>query len=95
MEHVKLEITNERARKEWAWLVDKVGLRVALAMLQDYKAENPTRRMFPLNVIKWAGLGDELPRRLPEHQKQRPAGSGFDPAPLPPLAPGQSHVIRL
>lgn len=51
-----IEITNPRAEREWAYLVQRVGLERAQKALE---ALHETRRAFPLNVARQ--LGVELP----------------------------------
>lgn len=55
-------LTNERARREWAWLCKAVGehtARVAIAMIPG------NRRPYPVNIAKALGLSIPKPESLP------------------------------
>ena len=55
-------LTNERAEREWAWLVARVGESTAL----DALARLPGgRRPYPLNIARVLGLALPEPEALP------------------------------
>jgi hypothetical protein len=49
-------ITNERGRREWLWIVSRVGERAALAAIAGLPGQS---KAFPLNIAKALRL--ELP----------------------------------
>lgn len=51
-------ITNERGKREWEWIVGKVGLDAAQNAIQ---ALSGNQRPYPLNIARKLGL------KLPEH----------------------------
>lgn len=53
-------LTNDRARREWAWIVAKVGAEAAKASLETLGSQRP----YPLNVARRLKL--KLPSSLAE-----------------------------
>lgn len=56
-------LTNDRARREWAWIVSQVGLERATAALERLGNRKP----FPLNIARVLGL------KLPDALANEPA----------------------
>lgn len=57
-------LTNERAKKEWAWILERVGPQAAQEALETLQG---AQRPYPLNVARKLGL------KLPEHLSEPPA----------------------
>lgn len=53
-------LTNDRARREWAWIVERVGAQRAQEALEGLSGQRP----YPLNVARKLGL--KLPPSLAE-----------------------------
>lgn len=58
-------LTNERAKREWAWIVKHVGEAAALAALERLGNHRP----YPLNVARALGL--RMPLELAEPPRHR------------------------
>lgn len=52
-------LTNERAKREWTWLVERFGTEVCQAAIQGLPGG---RRPYPLNVARQLGI--QLPEDL-------------------------------
>ena len=66
-------LTNDRARREWAWLCQRVGESAARAAIARLPGQ---RKPFPLNIARVLGLRLPPPEQLP-------------PVPEPPLPPDE------
>lgn len=60
-------LTNDRSRREWAWLVSKVGAEAAKTALASISGG---QRPYPLNVARKLGL--ELPKELADAPPSSP-----------------------
>ena len=63
------ELTNDRGRREWAWLVRRVGQDRAEAAVAA--AVQRGRRAYPLNAARELGLELPPPDQLPPLQTER------------------------
>ena len=63
MEPMEPELTNDRGRREWAWLVRRVGQDRAEAAVAA--AVQRGRRAYPLNAARELGIELPPPDQLP------------------------------
>lgn len=64
------QLSNERARREWQYLIDRVGAERAQAAIAQIPGH---RRPFPLNIAKVLGIEIPPESRLPwpDEDKER------------------------
>lgn len=72
-------LSNDRAKREWAWIVERVGEEAARAAIARLPG---ARKPYPLNIARVLGL------RLPAHLAEEPT------VPMPPEVRQKLRALR-